>query len=155
MSELEPALRGSSLLSQISNEIVKAQKDNWGKGPVAAKSYMFDDMLFVVMHDGLTTAELTMLDFGQEDLVRQFRQTFENEMTERMTGIIERLTDRKVLGYQSQILFDPHRVIELFIFDSPVAEAPRVATAEGQVSEGEVGEATHAEDLDGASRAGR
>ena len=142
---------GGSLLSRISNEIVKAQKQHWGKGPVGAKSYMFDDMLFVVMDGGLTTAELSMLDFGQHDLVRQFRQTFENEMTQRMTDIIEELTQRKVVTYQSQIVFDPHRVFEIFVFDKDVALEPRAATAEGQTSEGEVGRATAEDALDAAS----
>jgi uncharacterized protein YbcI len=140
MSPIDPE-SGQSLLAQISNEIVRAQKEHWGKGPVGAKSYMFDDMLFVVMHGGLTTAEHTMLAFGEEDLVRQFRQTFENRITAHLTGIIEELTDRKVLTYQSQILFDPDRVVEMFVFDSPGPSAPRAATAEGQVSVGSVGEA--------------
>ena len=94
---------GGQLLARISNEIVGAQKRYWGKGPDSAKSYMFDDMLFVVMHGGLTTAEKSMLAFGQADHVRQYRQVFENEMTSRMTGIIEDLTDREVVNYQSQI----------------------------------------------------
>lgn len=139
---------GGSLLSRISNEIVKAQKKYWGKGPVGAKSYMFDDMLFVVMEGGLTTAELSMLDFGQHDLVRQFRQTFENEMTQQMTDIIEQLTQRKVVTYQSQIVFDPHRVFEIFVFDKDVADEPRAATAEGQTTAGEVGQATAGDALD-------
>jgi len=41
---------GAQLLSRISNAIVGAQKEYWGKGPVSARSYMFDDMLFVVLH---------------------------------------------------------------------------------------------------------
>jgi len=62
------------------------QKDFWGLGPVQAKSYMMDDLLLVVMRGGMTTAERTMLEFGQEDLVRDFRQTFENEMTQNLTA---------------------------------------------------------------------
>ena len=146
---------GGSLLSRISNEIVQAQKQYWGKGPVGAKSYMFDDMLFVVMEGGLTTAELSMLEFGQHDLVRQFRQTFENEMTQRLTDIIEELTQRKVVTYQSQIVFDPHRVFEIFVFDKDVAPAPRAATAEGQTSDGEFGQATATDALDEDSSAGQ
>lgn len=155
MAEERDAERGSGLLSRISNEMVKAQKEFWGKGPEAAKSYMFDDMLFIVMHGGLTAAEKTMLDFGHQDLVRQFRQTFENEMTERLSDMIGELTGRKVLTYQSQILFDPDRVVELFIFDDDANESARAATAEGQLSEGEAGEATVEEDLDQASGSGR
>ena len=64
--------------------------------PTEAKSYMLDDLLLIVMRGDLTTAEKTMLEFGQPDQVRQFRQLFENEMTEPLTDMIERLTRRKV-----------------------------------------------------------
>lgn len=139
---------GASLLSRISNEMVRAQKEYWGKGPVRAKSYMFDDMLFIVMRGGMTVAETTMLDFGHEDQVRHFRQTFENSMTGRLTGMIEELTDRQVVNYQSQILFDPDMVVEIFVFDTPAATPARAATAEGQVSDGQTGQATDEQALD-------
>ena len=44
--------RGESLLARISTQVVKAFKEYYGKGPLSAKSYMFDDMLFVVMRGG-------------------------------------------------------------------------------------------------------
>lgn len=140
---------GGALLSQISNELVKAKKEHYGKGPEAAKSYMFDDMLFVVLQGGVTTAEETLLRFGEEGMVRQFRQTFEDRMAAHLTGIVERLTGRQVVTYQSQIMFRPHRVVEMFVFDRPGSDAPRAATAEGQVSEGEVGAADATGALDG------
>jgi uncharacterized protein YbcI len=86
---------GQSLLARISNEMVRSQKQFFGKGPTEAKSYLLDDLLVIVMRGGLTTAEKTMLEFGQPDQVRQFRQLFENEMTERLTDMIERLTGRR------------------------------------------------------------
>jgi hypothetical protein len=42
---------------------------------------VMDDLLLIVMRGGMTRAERTMLDFGQHDLLRGFRQTFENEMS--------------------------------------------------------------------------
>ncbi len=68
-------------------------------------------------------------------------------MAGQLIGVIEELTGRKVVTYQSQIMFDPDRVVEMFVFDRPVAEEARAATAEGQVSDGEVGEATEDEIL--------
>jgi uncharacterized protein YbcI len=129
--------QGGSLLAQISNAFVTMQKEYWGIGPLQAKSYMMDDLLLIVMRGGLTRAERTMLDFGQQDLVRNFRQTFENEMTQNLTAKIEELTGRKVLTYQSQILFDPDIVAELFVFDkAPGGGAEEiVATAHGQLRE--------------------
>jgi uncharacterized protein YbcI len=136
--------RGGDLLAQISNAFVTMQKEYWGLGPLQAKSYMMDDLLLVVMRGGLTRAERTMLDFGQEDLVRSFRQSFENEMTQNLTGKIEELTGRKVLTYQSQILFEPDIVAELFVFDKAADGGAEeiVATAEGQLRERPHGEVT-------------
>ena len=116
IAEADP---GKNLLRQISTGMARMQKDAFGKGPVSTKSYMFDDLLLIVMREGLTVAEKTMLDFGQGDLVRNFRQQFENEMTSRLVDMIEGLTERKVLTYQSQVMFDPDVVIEIFVFDRP------------------------------------
>ena len=107
------------LLRQISTGMARMQKDAFGKGPTSTKSYMFDDLLLIVMREGLTVAEKTMLEFGQADLVRNFRQQFENEMTGRLVTMIEGLANRTVLTYQSQVMFDPDVVVEIFVFDRP------------------------------------
>ena len=119
--------------------MVRAQKQFFGKGPTKARSYFFDDLLIVVMRGGLTTAERTMLEFDQEDQVREFRQVFENEMTGRLTHLIEDLTGRNVVTYQSQIMFDPDIVIEVFVFDDTREDVVE-ATAEGQLENRPVGE---------------
>lgn len=113
----QPGEEGQLLLRRISTQMAAMQKDAFGKGPVGAKSYLFDDLLLIVMREGLTVAEKTMLSFGRQDLVREFRQQFENEMTTRIVGMVEEVTDRKVLTYQSQVMFDPDVIVELFVFD--------------------------------------
>jgi uncharacterized protein YbcI len=126
---------GQPLLRQLSTEMVRMQKEAFGKGPMHSKAYMFDDLLMVVMRGGLTVAEKTMLEFGQADLVRNFRQQFENDMTSRMIEPIERLTGRKVLTYQSQVMFDPDVIVEIFVFDEAGGYEERFATAEGQMDD--------------------
>ena len=113
---------GEGLLGRISTEMVQLMKQYFGKGPTKAKSYFLDDFLIVVMRGGTTRAEQTMLEAHREDSVREFRQQFENEMTGRMTGLIEELTGRKVINYQSQILFDPDISVELFFFDDLIEQ---------------------------------
>ena len=117
------------LLARISDEMVRAKKEFFGRGPTKAKSYVLDDMLVVVMRGGMTTAEKTMLDFGHRDQVRQFRQLFENAMAERLTKTMEKLTGQRIVNYQSQILFNPDIVVELFVFDTNIEE-------EGGLAEG-------------------
>lgn len=147
--------RGHELLARISNEMVRAQKRFFGKGPTQAKSYILDDLLIIVMRGGMTTAELTMLEFGKPDQVRQFRQLFENEMTERLTGMIEKLTGRRVLTYQSQVMFAPNIVVEMFVFDAIAIADDRAATAHGQLDDEAAGDATDTDALDKPSASGQ
>jgi uncharacterized protein YbcI len=133
-----PELLGGDVLARLSDDMVRAKKQFFGKGPEQAKSYMLDDMLFVVMRGGLTRAEQTMLRFGRQNMVRQFRQLFENEMTEVLTGLVEETTGRTVVNYQSQIMFDPDIIVEMFVFAEPRQDGIE-ATAEGQLKEDETG----------------
>ncbi len=125
---------GHELLSRLSNAMVQAQKEYWGRGPTRAKSYLLDDFLLVVMRGGLTKAEETMLEAGEADRVRDFRQTFQNHMTAKYVGLVEELTRRTVVTYQSQILFNPTVVLEVFFFEESAVESDAaIATAIAQL----------------------
>ena len=141
------------MLARLSDEMVRAKKQFFGKGPEQAKSYMLDDMLIVVMRGGLTTAEQTMLRFGRQNLVRQFRQLFENEMTEVLTGLVEKTTGRTVVNYQSQIMFDPDVIVEMFVFDEPRQDGIE-ATAEGQLEDDATGTVSNTQEPDDPAASG-
>jgi uncharacterized protein YbcI len=145
-----PELARGDVLARLSDEMVRAKKQFFGKGPEQAKSYMLDDMLFVVMRGGLTTAEQTMLRCGRQNMVRQFRQLFENEMTDVLTSMVEQTTGRTVVNYQSQIMFDPDIIVEMFVFDQPREDAIE-ATAGGQLEQRPTGAATDSQALDSRS----
>jgi uncharacterized protein YbcI len=132
LSAEPPEPRGGDMLARLSDEMVRAKKQFFGRGPEQAKSYMLDDLLIVVMRGGLTTAEQTMLRFGRENLVREFRQLFENDMTKVLTGLVEQTTGRTVVNYQSQIMFDPDIIVEMFFF-AEAREDGIEATVEGQL----------------------
>jgi uncharacterized protein YbcI len=151
----DDTLAGGEVLARLSDEMVRAQKRYFGIGPTKAKSYLVDDLLFIVMRGSMTTAEKTMLGFGHEDLVRQFRQTFENEMTKRLTDMVEEITGRSVCTYQSQVMFDPDVVVEMFVFDEKATPDARAATAEGQVEDETIGEATDRDALDDPPSSGQ
>jgi uncharacterized protein YbcI len=108
-----------SLLSLISREMVHAMKVYYGRGPTETKSYLLDDLLFVVMRGGTTEAERTLLEADEQEAVRRFRQTFEEVIAPQLIGIIERLTGRRVLGLTSQVIFDPDVIFETFVFETP------------------------------------
>jgi uncharacterized protein YbcI len=126
---------GASLGATISREMVRTMKKFYGRGPTQAKSYLVDDLLFVVMRGGMLNSERTMLDAGFTDAVREFRQKFENLMAERLVGAVEQLTERKVVTYQSQVLFDPDTIVEIFVFDKPLERSAIEETARSLLSE--------------------
>ncbi|MGX6447339.1 DUF2294 domain-containing protein, partial [Patulibacter sp. S7RM1-6] len=116
-----------TVLAGLSNEMVAIQKKFWGRGPVEAKSYLVDDLLTIVMRGGLTVAEETMLANGHEQEVRAFRQLWQDDMEGLLVSMVQRRLGRRVLNYQSQILFDPHIVVEIFVLerDGSAETAPR------------------------------
>jgi uncharacterized protein YbcI len=111
-----PVPRGE-LLKQISNAMVGIKKNLYGKGPTKAKTFINDTFVFVVLEGGLTRNELTLLDAGEAQMVRSYRLRFQEVVSEQATGAVEELTGRKVIGYHSQIVFDPDRAFEIFVLD--------------------------------------
>jgi uncharacterized protein YbcI len=107
------------LLAAISNSIVGLFSDCYGRGPTKAKSYLCDNYVITVLEDLLTTVEETLVANGRPDLVREVRLSFQSAMSDRFEGVVEELTGRKVLAYQSQITFDPSVGFEFFVLDGP------------------------------------
>jgi uncharacterized protein YbcI len=113
------AERRPGLRSEISNAMVGLKKGFYGKGPTKAKTYINDNYVFCVLQGGLTKNEETLLAAGHHDLVRQYRLRFQEAMAAPTTEAIERLTRRKVIGYHSQIVFEPEHAFEIFVLDAP------------------------------------
>lgn len=122
--------------------MVRAQKAYFGRGPERARSYILDDFLLIVMRGGLLPVERTMLEAGKQDMVRQYRQAYENEMTATLIGKMQELTGRTILNYQSQILFDPDIVVEIFFFDQSGSSEQIQDTVEGQLHDESRGQAS-------------
>jgi uncharacterized protein YbcI len=106
-----------SLRAALANAMVGIKKRYYGRGPEAAKAYIEDDYIFVVLEGGLTRDEETLLAAGKHDLVRQYRLAFQEAVAPTATGAVEELTGRRVIGYHSQIVFDPARAFEIFVLE--------------------------------------
>ncbi len=104
-------------LAAISNELVRLKAQHYGKGPEEAKSYLNDDFLFVVMRGGMTRVEETLIGAGDENLVREVRLRFQQQMRVAFQETVESLTGRKVLAYESQVLFEPNYAVEIFVLE--------------------------------------
>ena len=63
---------GSSIAAEVSNAMVGLKKKFYGRGPTKAKTFINDNYIFCVLDGGLTQNEKTLLDAGEEALVRTF-----------------------------------------------------------------------------------
>ncbi len=102
-------------LAAISNAIVTIWAECYGRGPTKAKTYSFDNYLVTVLEDILTTVERTLVDHGEEDLVRNVRLTFQEATAERFTSAVSEIAGREVVGYHSQVTFNPSLGFEIFV----------------------------------------
>jgi uncharacterized protein YbcI len=109
----------SARRAAISNAMVGLKKEFYGKGPDRVKTYFNDNFVFCVLEGGITRNEQTLLDNGEEELVRTFRLRFQAAMTNPTTEAVQQITGRKVIGYHSQIVFNPALGFEIFALDGP------------------------------------
>ena len=108
----------SSALQAISNGLVHLMSESYGRGPTKAKTYILDDTyVCCVMHEIFTTAEQTLIEAGEKDLVRRTRIAFQTALAAEFKGVVEEALGRRVLTYQSQIVFDPAASFEFFILE--------------------------------------
>ena len=110
----------NSSLQTISNGLVHLMSESYGRGPTKAKTYILDDTYVIcVMHEIFTTAEQTLIEAGEKDLVRDTRIAFQTALAADFKGVVEEALGRRVLTYQSQIVFEPAASFEFFILEEP------------------------------------
>jgi uncharacterized protein YbcI len=104
-------------LAAISNAVVRIFSECYGRGPTKAKSYLFDNYVVCVLEDILTTVERTLVEKGEEELVRKVRLTFQEAVADRFTEAVSEITGRKVIAYHSQVTFHPPMSFEIFVLE--------------------------------------
>jgi uncharacterized protein YbcI len=108
----------------ISNALVSIWKQDYGRGPTAARTIVDQNLVFVVLQDGLTRNEQTLLAAGHEAAVRDFRMCFMETMSEKFIASVEEVTGGHVLTHASQVAFAPAMTIETFVLDGPLPDHP-------------------------------
>lgn len=112
-----PQEQGGSLRTALANAMVGMKKQLYGRGPTAAKAWILDDYVLVVMEGGLTRNEETLLADGKEGLVRSYRLSFQETVADTVMAAVAEILGRAVLTYHSQIVFHPPRTFEIFVLE--------------------------------------
>jgi uncharacterized protein YbcI len=123
----------TSLLSAISNEMVRLYKEQFGRGPTRARTtWAGDDVLITVLEDTLTPAERTLVRLGEHGRLRETRMFFQYATVREFCEPVERLTGRKVKGFLSGLDSQAEGVaLEGFILHPPGYQGPSRADLDG------------------------
>jgi uncharacterized protein YbcI len=148
VTEHDETLSVGELQAALSNAIVRIMRDFYGKGAARSRTTIFDEYVFVVLEDVLTTAEMTLRNGGAGELVRKVRMRFEDVMTSAFVGEVERLTGRTVVAYHSQVVLDPPSCFEIFVLDPTQEGIGAPEQASRPVEAGDLQEPGHVGDVD-------
>src|SRR3954463_12096036 len=91
-----------SALMQISSEMVRLYKDQFGRGPTKARTHWAGpDVLLTVLEDTLTPAERNLVKMGEHQRLRDLRLFSQSAAVREFGEPVERLTGRKVRAFHS------------------------------------------------------
>jgi uncharacterized protein YbcI len=107
--------RGAGVLAAVSNALVSLHKEQFGRGPVRARTHFAgDDVLICTMEDALLPAERAMVKMGDQQRVRESRAAFQAATRGQFVGSVEAIIGRRVKAFASAIDADEGVVWEVF-----------------------------------------
>ena len=93
-----------SLMSSISNEMVRLYKDQFGRGPTKVRSHWAGpDSVVVLLEDTLAPAERNLVKMGEHQRVRGTRLFFQYAAVREFCEPVERITGRTVRAFISGV----------------------------------------------------
>jgi uncharacterized protein YbcI len=108
-----------SKLAEISREMVRLYKSQFGRGPTRARSdFAGPDLIVCTLEDSLTPAEKRMAELGEHQRLRDLRLYFQHATEEQFCEIIERILGRKVRAFISGLDTDSDVAAELFYLEN-------------------------------------
>jgi uncharacterized protein YbcI len=98
----DPPTLSRTPLTEISNEMVRLFKEQFGRGPTSARAaWATPDVLVVVLENTLTPAERNLVRLGEPQRLREMRLFFQYASVREFCEPVERLTGRKVRAFVS------------------------------------------------------
>jgi uncharacterized protein YbcI len=115
-SNAQPGVDADGLMRQaILRDVVRLHKEFMGRGPINSKVYMHDDSVLVLMLNGHTPSEQTMLDGGGRRSVAQTRVDLSESVRQRFINVVEGHTGRKVVGFMSSSQQEPDMLSHVYV----------------------------------------
>jgi uncharacterized protein YbcI len=93
-----------SVRADISREMVRLYKDQFGRGPTRARTeFAGPDIVISTLEDSFTPAERRMAAMGEHQRLRDTRTFFQHATEADFCTVVERLLKRKVRAFVSGI----------------------------------------------------
>lgn len=118
------------MLADISNEMVRLYKDQFGRGPTKVRTrWAGPDTLVCILEDTLAPAEKNLVKLGEHQRLRDMRTFFQYASVEEFCEPVERLTGRKVRAFISGIDTEADGLAtELFVLHPEGSDEPSRAS---------------------------
>src|SRR5215208_6109274 len=113
-----------SVLADISREMVRVYKEQFGRGPTRARTqWAGSDVLITVLEDTLTPVERRLLTMGEHQRVRDMRMFFQYASRSHFVEPVARRTGRRVRSFLGATATETDGTsMETFILE-PVGES--------------------------------
>ncbi len=109
------ASKGGQELAEISNAMVALHRENFGRGPGAAKSFRDGGTVVCMLSDIYTAAERTLIGAGEAEHVRRTRTLHQEALKDEYKASVERILGRPVTAFLSAVHVEPDVAIEAFL----------------------------------------
>jgi uncharacterized protein YbcI len=114
-----------SMMSEVSRVMVGLYKEQFGRGPVRARSnWAGPDVLVCTLEESLTPAENNMRAMGEHQRLRDIRMFFQYAAVKAFVEPVERITGRTVRSFVSGMDTEEDVAAELFVFYPRGQEGP-------------------------------
>src|SRR4051794_40695070 len=116
--------RDGSVLTSVSNAMVALHKEQFGRGPVRARTTFAEyDTMVCTLQDALLPAEQALVEIGHQERVQEARMFFQMATRQKFIAAVEELIGRKVVAFSSAT--DPDAAIVWEIFRLQPSDAPK------------------------------
>lgn len=116
--------------TEISEAVIRFEKEYMGRGPIETRSYLIDNMILVRLNGVLTKAELQLAQASDSvrgrDLIKEVRIQLLEKGRPLLEAVINDITGRHVVSMHTDISTITGERVILFTLDQPPQMAPRL-----------------------------
>jgi uncharacterized protein YbcI len=105
----------SSVRAELSREMVRLYKEQFGRGPTKARTeFAGPDVVVCTLEDSFTPAERRLAEMEEHQRLRDTRLYFQHATKGDFIAVVEKIVGRKVRAFNSSI--DTHEDVSVEVF---------------------------------------